>query len=109
MKLEEKKLTQIGKAKFSLRDCIVYKDRTDCGACDEHCPTNAITMIPYRDTGLYIPKLDRDVCIGCGACEYICPAEPVKAMIVHGNETHLVAMEAPKEEKKDIKVDEFGF
>lgn len=109
LKIEEKKLTQIGKAKFNLRDCIVYKDHTDCGACDEHCPTNAITMIPYRDTGLFIPKLDRDVCIGCGACEYICPAVPVKAMIVHGNETHLVAMEAPKEEKKDIKVDEFGF
>ncbi len=109
LKIEDKKLSQIGKAKFSLRDCIVYKDGTDCGACDEHCPTNAITMIPYRDTGLYIPKLDRDVCIGCGACEYICPAEPVKAMTVYGNEIHSLAMEAPKEEQKDIKVDEFGF
>jgi len=109
LSLEEKKVCQIGKAKFSLKDCIVYKDKTDCGACDEHCPTNAITMIPYRDTALFIPKLDRDVCIGCGACEYICPATPVKAMVVSGNEEHKIATEAVKEEKKDIKVDEFGF
>jgi len=109
LSIEEKKICQIGKAKYSLKECIVYRDRTDCGACDEHCPTNAITMIPFKDTGLYIPKLDRNVCVGCGACEYICPASPVKAIIVIGNEEHQIAKEAVKEEKKEVKIDEFGF
>ncbi len=109
MTLEEKKLCQIGKAKFSMRNCIVYTDKTDCGACDEHCPTKAITMIPYNGTNLYIPKLNSDICIGCGACEYICPAVPVKAMIVQSNPVHLRAQEPLVEEQKKIKVQEFGF
>lgn len=109
MSLEEKQLCQIGKAKFKLRECIVFKDRTDCGACDEHCPTKAITMIPYRDYGLFIPKLNRDICIGCGGCEYICPASPVKAIIVSGNEVHEIAQKPTQEIQKKIKVDEFGF
>ncbi|MEN6619312.1 MAG: 4Fe-4S binding protein [Rikenellaceae bacterium] len=107
--LENKKLCQIGKANFTLKNCIVYTDRTDCGACDEHCPTKAITMVPYRDYGLYIPKLNKDICIGCGGCEYVCPASPVKAMIVHGNEVQAVAQKPTLDEQKKIKVDEFGF
>jgi len=109
MSLEEKQLCQIGKAKFSLKQCIVYTDRTDCGACNEHCPTKAITMIPYRDYGLFIPKLNRDICIGCGGCEYICPASPVKAIIVSGNEVHEIAQKPTEDKQKKIKVDEFGF
>ena len=109
MTLEDKKLCQIGKANFTLKRCIVYTDRTDCGACDEHCPTKAITMVPYRDFGLFIPKLNKDICIGCGGCEYICPAVPVKAMIVHGNEIHAVAQKPTRDEQKKVKVDEFGF
>lgn len=107
--MEEKKLCQIGRAKFSLRNCVVFTDKTDCGACDEHCPTKAITMIPYKKTGLYIPKLDRDICIGCGACEYICPAVPVKAMIVEANEVHKTAEKPVKEKQKEVKVSDFGF
>jgi ferredoxin len=109
MTIEDKQLCQIGKAKFSLKNCIVYTDRTDCGACDEHCPTKAITMVPYRDFGLFIPKLNQDICIGCGGCEYICPAVPVKAMIVHGNEEHQLAQKPTVDEQKKVTVDEFGF
>jgi len=109
LNIEDKQLCQIGKAHFSLKSCIVYTDRTDCGACDEHCPTKAITMVPYRDFGLFIPKLNKDICIGCGGCEYICPAVPVKAMIVHGNEIHAVAQKPTRDEQKKVKVDEFGF
>jgi polyferredoxin len=109
MTLEEKKLCQIGKAKFTLHNCIVFTDKTDCGACDEHCPTKAITMVAYKDTGLFIPSLNRDICIGCGGCEYICPAVPVKAMVVEGNAVHKTAMAPLKEEQEKKKVDDFGF
>ena len=109
LSLEEKKLTQIGHANFRLKRCIVYTDKTDCGACDEHCPTKAITMVPYRDTGLFIPKLDKDICIGCGGCQYVCPATPEKAITVTANETHKVAQKPTVEKQEKVKVDSFGF
>mgnify|MGYP002623909674 CR=1 FL=1 len=31
-------------------------------------------------------KIDR--CLGCGACEYYCPARPVTAIYVEGREVH---------------------
>ena len=109
LSLEEKKLTQIGRANFRLKKCIVYTDKTDCGACDEHCPTKAITMIPYRDTGLFIPKLNKDICIGCGGCQYVCPATPEKAITVSANEVHKTAQKPTVEKQEKVKVDSFGF
>ncbi|MCL1973635.1 MAG: 4Fe-4S binding protein, partial [Bacteroidetes bacterium] len=79
--LQEKKLIQIGKAKLTLKHCVVTKDQTDCGACDEHCPTKAVHMVPYGNRGLRRPEVDAALCIGCGGCEYICPATP-KAIVV---------------------------
>lgn len=105
--LEEKKLTQIGEVQFELKKCIVYTDRTDCGACDEHCPTKAIKMIPYED-GLVIPSIETSLCIGCGGCEYICPAEP-KAIVVHGLPIQTIAKKPEIIEQKKIEVDDFGF
>ncbi len=109
VKVEDKQLIQIGQAEFHLDRCIVHTHGTDCGACDEHCPTKAITMVPYGNDGLYIPSLNKEICIGCGGCEYICPAAPQKAMIVHGKEVHAVASKPTKDEQEKVVVDEFGF
>ncbi len=106
---EEKQLAQIGEAQFYLEKCIVHTDGTDCGACDEHCPTKAITMIPYGDTPLYIPSLNTELCIGCGGCEYICPAIPDKAMVIHALSVHGRALEPTLDKQDKIKVDDFGF
>jgi ferredoxin len=48
LELEAKKLTQLGKAIFIRDNCIVHTEKTDCGACSEHCPTKAVKMIPYE-------------------------------------------------------------
>ena len=32
--------------------------------------------------------IDKDKCIGCGACEYICAARPLAAIHVEGYATH---------------------
>ncbi len=83
---EEKKLLSIGKARFVRRNCIVRRFGTACGACSEHCPTQAMRMVPFRGS-LTIPELDPSLCLGCGACEHACPAEP-KAVTVSGLEVH---------------------
>jgi ferredoxin len=106
--IEEKKLTQIGVAKFRKDKCIVFKDETDCGACSEHCPTQAVHMIPYKN-GLTIPEVTEEICIGCGACESICPARPYQAIYVEGALTQLKAKKPGQTKKFDKKIDNFGF
>ncbi|MCK9626405.1 MAG: 4Fe-4S binding protein [Bacteroidales bacterium] len=105
--LEEKKLTQIGRVKFIAKNCIVYLKGTDCGACEEHCPTKAIKMVPFKN-GLYFPSVHRDICIGCGGCEYVCPATP-KAMTVVPNRVHVKAEKPKVEKQEEKKVSGFGF
>ncbi|NJD21219.1 MAG: 4Fe-4S dicluster domain-containing protein, partial [Melioribacter sp.] len=105
MDLEKKKLTQIGKAKFVKDNCIVQTQKTDCGACSEHCPTKAVHMIPFEGK-LFIPETRDDYCIGCGACEFACPTKPHKAIYVEGNSIHQLAkknVEVKKEEKVNYK------
>lgn len=86
----EKKATRIGLVHFIEDNCVVVTDRTDCGACAEHCPTKAVRMVPYEND-LTIPVLDTDVCVGCGACEFACPVRPHKAIYVDGEPEHLAA------------------
>lgn len=106
--IEEKKLIQMGKARFFLGRCVVNRDQTDCGACDEHCPTKAVHMEPRGDKGLRYPVVDQEYCIGCGACEYICPATP-KAIVVQAQAIHQTALPPIVEEQEQIMVDDFGF
>ena len=40
--VEQKHLTQMGYVVFIEENCIVLTDGTSCGACSEHCPTQAI-------------------------------------------------------------------
>jgi len=106
---EEKKTTQLGKAKFIKQNCVVYTDGTDCGACSEHCPTKAVDMV-YYEGKLTIPEVTENICIGCGACEYACPTTP-KSIYVEGNAIHLVADKPEiKEFQKQVSPeDDFPF
>ena len=47
-------------------------------------------MVPYQteDGEVSIPAVDESRCIGCGACEYLCPARPFAAIYVEGHEVH---------------------
>ncbi len=103
--LGEKKLTQLGKAIFIKENCIVETEKTDCGACSEHCPTKAVQMVPYEGS-LVIPEVDDTICIGCGACEYACPTIPYKAIFVNGNALHQRAEKPKEQEKAKIELEE---
>lgn len=102
IEVEKKKLTQLGKVKFVKDNCIVFTEKKDCGACAEHCPTKAVTMVPYEN--IKSPEVKNEFCIGCGACEYACPTKPYKAIYVEGNPIHLTAKKK-KEEKLQEKID----
>jgi ferredoxin len=106
--VDEKKVTQIGIAQFERDRCIVFTDHTSCGACSEHCPVQAVRMEPFMD-GLTIPHVYEEFCIGCGGCESICPARPLKAINILANEVHQTAQQTREEEMKKIEDLDFGF
>lgn len=106
--IEQKHLTQMGRVVFTKENCIVYTDGTSCGACSEHCPTQALSMVPYKD-GLTIPHVDTDICVGCGGCEYVCPARPFRAVHIEGNEVQQEAHPFTEIKEEKIEVDDFGF
>ena len=104
---EKKQLTQLGVAKFLKENCVVHTDKTNCGACSEHCPTKAVNMVPYPNTAnkpLVIPQVNPELCIGCGGCEHACPTKPFKAIYVDGNPVHKTARK-PVAQRIDEKVD----
>ena len=89
--VEEKSSTQIGHAVWIKKNCIPVSDGVECGNCARHCPTGAIQMVPLDpndELGAYVPAVNEAKCIGCGACENLCPARPFSAIYVEGHEQH---------------------
>ena len=87
----EKSSIQIGHAVWVKKNCIVLTDGVNCGNCARHCPTGAIEMVPADpndDESPFVPAVNEAVCIGCGACENLCPARPFPAIYVEGHEVH---------------------
>ncbi len=88
---EDKSSTQIGHAVWVKKNCIPLTDGQACGNCARHCPTGAIQMIPSVEGDKRSPKIpviNVERCIGCGACEHLCPARPFSAIYVEGHERH---------------------
>ena len=87
----EKSSVQIGHAVFVYENCVVNTDGVECGNCARHCPSGAIQMVPSV-SGIpdspRLPVVNEERCIGCGACENLCPARPFSAIYVEGHETH---------------------
>lgn len=85
----EKTSIQIGYAVWIEKNCIVARDGVECGNCQRHCPSGAIMMVESQKyDGRKIPVINTEKCIGCGACEHLCPARPLGAIYVEGREVH---------------------
>lgn len=106
----EKTAIQIGHAVWVKENCLPAAEGQRCGSCARHCPAEAIQLVPldkslkqnpddqqwYDAEGnrmewhdlLMIPVVNEEKCIGCGKCEYLCPARPFSAIYVEGNEVH---------------------
>jgi ferredoxin len=90
---EEKSSTQIGRAVWVRERCIPLTDEQECDNCAHHCPTSAITMVQSvagDENSLKIPAINEALCIGCGACEYLCPSRPLSAIYVEGHQVHSI-------------------
>ena len=87
----DKSSTQIGHAVWIKKNCIPITDGVECDNCSRHCPVGAIEMIPLDEEDEntpFVPAVDEARCIGCGACENLCPARPFSAIMVEGHEVH---------------------
>lgn len=87
----DKSSIQIGHAVWIKKNCVVLTDNVGCGNCARHCPTGALQMVPLNvedQESRKIPVVDVECCIGCGACENLCPARPFSAIYVEGHERH---------------------
>jgi ferredoxin len=88
---DEKTSIQIGHAVWIKKNCVVLTDEVECGNCARHCPSGAIEMVPLDENdeeSPMVPAINEAACIGCGACEYVCPSRPFSAIYVEGHEVH---------------------
>lgn len=85
----EKSSIKIGTAVWHKQNCVVLTDGVECGNCARHCPNGAIVMVPSdpkNPESHMIPTINTERCIGCGACENLCPSRPYSAIHVEGTE-----------------------
>lgn len=87
----QKSSIQVGHAVWVRQNCLPVVNGVRCGNCARHCPAGAITMVPSEPENKFsvkIPVVNEERCIGCGACENLCPARPFSAIYVEGHEVH---------------------
>ena len=75
-----RKNVHMGHAIWKKDLCIRTTDGVQCTACSRKCPVGAIHIVEG------FPVVDKTACIGCGACEHVCPARPMPAIFVKGFE-----------------------
>jgi polyferredoxin len=92
LSLDEKRLQVVGRAYIDQNRCIPWSDHQPCIVCEEMCPLpeKAIQLEESSVWGpdgtsiqIQLPHVLRDVCIGCGICEYKCPVSGDPAIRVY--------------------------
>ncbi len=89
--LEDKVSIQTGHAVWIRKNCVVIKDGVQCYMCSSVCPTGAVSLVPLNPEdgeSPKVPAVDTAKCIGCGACENMCPSRPLSAIYVEGHDVH---------------------
>jgi ferredoxin-type protein NapF len=79
--VEQKNKYVIGEALVDNNVCLVPLGKKECDACERACPYDAV-KITWDEAQYIAYPVVNDKCIGCGACEVVCPTTPVKAIRV---------------------------
>ncbi len=89
--LEEKRYTPMGLARIDQSRCLPWAHNIPCVVCEEMCPVahKAIWLDEveaFNAEGELItllrPRVIKELCIGCGLCEYHCPMDGEAAVRV---------------------------
>ncbi len=82
---------KIGTAFYDQGRCLPWSMATPCIVCEEFCPTSPKAIwveeidVPDRNghmVHVQRPHVDPQLCIGCGACEKVCPVQDRPAVYV---------------------------
>jgi MauM/NapG family ferredoxin protein len=82
LSVAEKQLVPIGLARVDRNRCLPWSYNIDCIVCEEACPIadKAIQLEVVETTNaqgepvtIQRPYVIKELCIGCGMCEYQCP------------------------------------
>jgi translation initiation factor RLI1 len=95
LNLEIKRQQVIGKAEIDRNRCLPWAENQACIVCEEMCPIpeKAIELevvevrtVDGETITLQRPRVIPHLCIGCGICEYKCPASGAAAIEVSAHE-----------------------
>ncbi len=70
--LEEKKDHIMGIARIDVDRCFLSEGR-ECNQCRLNCAYGAIEMMPDAPYSPDLPQIIETRCVGCGACQVVCP------------------------------------
>jgi formate hydrogenlyase subunit 6/NADH:ubiquinone oxidoreductase subunit I len=88
----EKQETKIGMAMFDRSRCLPWAYARSCIVCEEHCPLpekaiyfEEVEVLDENHEPVLLkqPKVNADLCIGCGACQHSCVYQDKPAIRVH--------------------------
>jgi ferredoxin len=91
LSVEEKQKVRIGLAHFDRNRCLPWAYARSCIVCEEHCPTpkkaiwfEEVEVANHRGERLMVkqPRVDAELCIGCGICQNKCPMADRPAVLV---------------------------
>ena len=82
---------RLGTAFYDRGRCLPWATSTDCIVCEEWCPTSPkavylqtaeVTDSTGNTKQVQQPYIDPARCVGCGACEFVCPVRDRPAVYV---------------------------
>jgi ferredoxin-type protein NapF len=74
---DAKKQLIIGYAVIEIERCLLSENK-ECDRCKASCSYDAIKIEPGDSALQMQPVVSQDMCVGCGACEVICPPRVIK-------------------------------
>jgi ferredoxin len=110
LQLEEKQKVKIGMAFFDRNRCLPYASARTCIVCEEHCPTpkKAIwfqeveVMTPEgKLTTVKQPRVNPELCTGCGICENKCPITDQRGV-------HVTSVGETRNPKNQVLLDSYA-